>query len=173
MWQLHRAVYAAIEYRQARPSLTYLEADAYYDARSILSVSESTEGIVVTNRSTRAVTRCTNPMIDRVDREFLVNGKWSGFNHPISYSWPEEVTALGPTEIMTLEGPAVRVIHHDPKAKRIRPGAKRYVFFTELQPGQFRVLGEAPVPVGLPGCNVFYVDTAVTDADPMLETHHE
>ena len=167
--ELHRAVYVAMEYRKARPSLNYLEADAYYDARSILSVSKDAEGVTVKNSSARPVKRCSNQMIDRVDREFLINGEWSGFNHPRSYSWPEEVKALGPTEVMTLKDPSVFTIHHDPKAERVRPDAKRYVLFTELDPGQFRVFNKAKVPLGLPGCNVYYVEAAVTDDDPLLE----
>jgi hypothetical protein len=43
--ELRREVYVAVDFLSGRPALRYLEAAALFDATSILSVSESPDGV--------------------------------------------------------------------------------------------------------------------------------
>jgi hypothetical protein len=163
-----RAFYVGVRYRKARPRLTYIETDAYYTG--LLNVLDGPDGLVLTNPSPTTLVRCSNQMIDRIDREFLVEGQWSQFNVRKTYSWPDGIDSLHPGGRMTIQEPNVSSISHHPDNRRVRPERKRFVVFGELREEQYRILGrQGDLPFGFPGCNVYYIEMEADERDPTLE----
>jgi hypothetical protein len=166
--EIRREFYVGVRYRKARPRFTSIETDVYHGG--LLTATEGPDGIVISNQSETTIDRCSNRLIDRIERQYLVEGRWSGFNRSKIYSWPEDVTSLPPGGKMTIAEPRSWGIHRQSGARRAPPEAKRYVVFGELDEGQYQILGRRKhVPLGLPGCNAYYADATVTDRDPPLE----
>ena len=166
--EVHRSFYVVAKYHKTRPRLTYVETGAYYSG--LLNVTEDAEEVVIRNVSSYDLSRCGNPSIDRIDREYFVDGTWSGFNHQRTYSWPDDLENLPVGATITIQPPQSYVVGHDPKLAKVKPERKRYVVFTALDDTQYRVIGRRDdVPMGLPGCNVHYLEAPITDRDPSVQ----
>jgi hypothetical protein len=166
--EIRREIYVSIRYRKARPRLTSIETDVYYGG--LLTATEGPDGIVISNHSELTIDRCSNRLIDRIKREYLVEGRWSGFNRSRTYSWPEDVASLPPGGRMTIVEPSNWTIQRQSGARKAPAEGTRYVVFGELDEGQYRILGrQKHVPLGLPGCNAYYAEATVTNRDRLLE----
>ena len=163
-----RTVYVAVRYDKGRTRLTYLETNVNYSG--LLSLSEDEDGMIISNVSARPIDRCMNRFIDRIEREYLVEGQWGVFNHSKTYSWPDDLESLLAGASMAVQEPKVYSIYDDPNARKVRPDRKRLKVFSAIDEGQYRILStRGDVPLGLPGCNLHYIDTPVTDRDPAVQ----